>query len=101
MKWLPRSSQMIIFGGDEDIDTSSSGLQIDETSTSPAESPSVTDDDTWSGGDEGEITRDLVAAGSGAIDGAANFALTDVQVSITKGFGCLKFDHKSAFNAAN
>ena len=59
MKWWRRSSQMTtIFGVDEEIYTLSSGLQIDETSTSPAESPSVTDDDTWSNGDEeGEIAR--------------------------------------------
>ena len=50
MEWLWRSSQMTtIFGVDDEIDTSS-GSQIDETSTSPAESPSVTDNDTWSDG---------------------------------------------------
>ena len=37
MKWLRRSSQMtIIFRVDEEIDSLSSGLQIDETNTSPA-----------------------------------------------------------------
>ena len=81
----------IIFGVDEEIDTLSSGLQIDETSTSPAQSPSVTDDETWNDGDEeGEIACNVVTAGSGAIDSGANLALTDVQASITKGCGCLK-----------
>ena len=35
MKWLQCSSQMtIMFGVDEEVDTLSGGLQIDETSTS-------------------------------------------------------------------
>ena len=71
MKWLRRWSQMTIsFLRDEEIDTLSIGWQIDETSTHPAESPSITDDDTWSDGDEkGEIARDVDAAGSGSITG--------------------------------
>ena len=92
---IAHSSQMtsqvtIIFGVDEEIDTLSSGLQIKETSTSHAESPSVEEDDTWNNNEEGEI---VVAAGSGAIDSGTNLALTDVQAAITKGCGCLKFDH--------
>ena len=84
------------FGVDEEIDTLSNGLQIDETSTSPTESPSVTDDNTWSDGDEeGEIARNIVAA-----DGTS-IALTDVQAAITRGCSCLKIDHMSPFNAAN
>ena len=42
----------IIFWIDEKIDPFLSGLQIDVTSTSPAESPSPTDDNTWGDGDE-------------------------------------------------
>ena len=43
---------MTIIGIDEEIDTLSGGWQIDKPSTSPAESPSFTDDDTWGDGDE-------------------------------------------------
>ena len=66
MKWLRPSSQMTInFGVDEEIDTLSSGLQIDETRTSAAESPRITDDDTWSDGDEeGKVAPDIVILSS-------------------------------------
>ena len=99
--WRCLSQMTINFGVDE-IYTLSSGLQIDKTSTSPAESPSATDEDTWSDGDEeDEIAHDLVAAGSGTFNSRSNLALTHVQAAITKGWGCLEFNHMSAFNATD
>ena len=48
--------------------TESPGMTDNKTSTSPAESPGMTDSGTWSDGDEeGEIARDVVAAGSGPL----------------------------------
>ena len=59
------------------------------------------DNDTWSDGDEeSEITRDVAAASSGAITSGTNLTLTDVKPAMKKGRGCLKFNHVSAFIAA-
>ena len=70
------------FGVDEEIDTLSSGSQIDKTSTSPA-------GDTCSDGDEKSKTARYVdAAVSGAITSGTNLTLTDVQAAIAKGCDC-------------
>ena len=81
-------------GVDEEIDTLSSGSHNDKTSTSPAESPIATDDDTWRNSDEaGEI---VATAGSGTIASGTILALTDMQAAITKGCGHLKADRMSS-----
>ena len=53
------------------------------------------------GDEEGETACNVVTEGSGAGACGTNLTLTDVQAAITKGCGCLKFDHMSAFTAAD
>ena len=83
-------------------DTFSSSLQIDETSTSPAQYCGVMDYVTCShGNEEGDVALEIFAAGYCTIISATDLTLTNEQAAMTKGCGSFKFNHMAAFVVAD